>query len=255
MRQILLSLMTAALLLPMPVSAVEDVKPSTEVVANTLNIVGPLEAVKPGADAWLKIDGLTVDEIKQAKKDGLFDLTVFPLTNVRVHASYDWLQDTLELTFRAQSPGEYLVKLHLVRSGKLEIAAAVVAVEGVSPNPQPGPDPKPEPGPLPQGTRLALILWESSAVTVQQANVKEALRKSLAGSNIQFRCLEPDQPSENDWAKPIQEEVARRKVNLPALVVSVLINNTNTDEVFFAGVDPLPASGDAAIAYVKEKLP
>lgn len=252
MRPFVLLLITAAMLLPLPIAADEDVTPRAATAANTLTIVGPEGSVEPGEDAYLKISGLTLDEIKAAKSDGLFDLTVFPLVGVRVHATYDWLNDSLELMFRAESAGEYLCKLHLVREGKLEIAGIVVAVEGDSPNPQPGPDPAP--GPLPQGTRLALILWESRQVTVQQATVKETLRRHLLPSpNIQFRTLDPDQPSENNWADPIKAEVAKRGIALPVLVACVLPSDT-PDSPYFAGVEALPVTGEAAIKLVEEAL-
>lgn len=257
MRPFLLCLLTAALLLPIPIAANEDVTPVAATATNTLEIVGPNGAVKPGEDAWLKIGGLTLDEIKTAKSAGSFDMTVFPLSGVRVHATYDWLNDSLELLFRSEHPGEHLVKLHLVRNGKLEIAGIVVAVEGDSPNPQPGPDPKPEPGPLPPGTRLALILWETKTTTAGQANVKEALRKHLSQSaNIQFRALDPDQPSENNWADPIKLEVAKRALALPVLAAIVLPPESSTSaEPFFAGVEPLPATGEDAIRFIEEALP
>lgn len=132
-----------ATLLPMA-NATDDVTPKSAVAGATLNVIHE-GSVKPGEQAYLKIAGLTLDEIQRAKKDGLFDLTVYPLKDVRVHASYDWLNDQLELVFQAKSPAEYLVKMHLVRDGKLEIAAIVVVVEGDVPLP-PKPDPpKPDP--------------------------------------------------------------------------------------------------------------
>lgn len=120
-------------------------------------------------------------------------------------------------------------------------------------NPQPGPGP--EPGPLPQGERLALILWESSQPTVEQAATKEALRRFLASrpSGPMFRVLDPDQPSENPWAATIKAEVSNRSLSLPVLVACVLPQPTSA-EVFFVGVEPLPATGAEAIAYVEEAL-
>ena len=163
MRRLLLALcMTGLLLAPCAVGS-EDVTPKSAVAGATLAITGPEGSVAPGQDAWLKIDGLTLDEIKAAKSAQLFDLTVFPLKNVRVHATYDWLNDELELMFRAQEPAEYLVKLHLVRDGKLEVAAIVVVVEGDQPDPKPDPDPDPEPDPKPgPGQKWQVMLFHES---------------------------------------------------------------------------------------------
>lgn len=255
MKQIILCLILAAALLPMPPTfGAEDVTPAAIDAGATLNIVGPEGAVLPDEDAWLKISGLTLDEIKKAKADGLFDMTVFPLDGVRVHATYDWLQDTLELMFTAQKPGEYLVKLHLVREGKMEIAAIVVTVEGDQPNPQPGPDP--QPGPIPQGTRLALVLHEASEITPQQATVAEALRRHLAGKpTCLYRLLDKDTPAKNQWTSPYLAQVQAKGLSLPVLVVSVLPDSTNNIAApYFVSVDALPATAEEAIAQVEEAL-
>jgi hypothetical protein len=159
-RQMLLWIILAAVVLPMPpANCAEDVTPSAIDVGATLNIVGPTDAVQPDDDAWLKIDGLTLDEIKSAKAAGMFDMTVFPLTGVRVHATYDWLNETLELMFTAKNPGEYLVKLHLVRDGKMEIAAIVVVVEGDRPNPPLPPDPPTPDPPVPNPTEKWQVMF------------------------------------------------------------------------------------------------
>jgi hypothetical protein len=246
------------LLLSPAAYAVEDVTPATVTAGTTLEIVGPIDAIAPGADAWLKVSGLTLDEIKAAKANGQFDMTVFPLSGVRVHATYDWLNDTLELMFTAEHPGEYLVKLHLLREGKLEIAAIVVAVEGDSPDPfpDPKPDPEPDPSPIPPGPRLALILHESSAITHQQAAVAESLRRYLSQrpadkQQCLYRLLDKDTPTVGNWADPYKAEIARRQIVLPALVLAVL---PTSGDPFFVSVDPLPLTAADAVKLVEEGL-
>lgn len=231
MRQWLMCAILAVALLPPPLVGDEDVTPSSVADNATLTIDGPEKSLQPGEEAWLKISGLTLDEIKTAKKDGLFDLTVFPLNGTRVHATYDWLQDTLELAFEAQASGEYLVKLHLVRDNKLEIATIVVAVEGDKPNPQPGPgpEPQPEPGPSPvSGTRLVLVLAESEAMTWQEAATASSLNRYLVGKpNCLYRMLDPQTPTQGNWGEPYWNSLKANQVELPAMVVAVLPDNVN----------------------------
>jgi hypothetical protein len=255
-RQMLLWIILAAVVLPMPpANCAEDVTPSAIDVGATLNIVGPTDAVQPDDDAWLKIDGLTLDEIKSAKAAGMFDMTVFPLEGVRVHATYDWLNETLELLFTAKNPGDYLVKLHLVRDGRMEIAAIVVAVEGDDrPDPQPGPEP--QPGPVPRGTRLALVLHESSEITPQQAAVTDALRRHLAGnSRCLYRLMDKDTPAQGQWTAPYLEQVQAKGLSLPVWAVSVLADKNNKlSAPYIVFVESLPATAEQAIAKVEEAL-
>ncbi len=178
MRTQIISFLALAILVASTQGA-EDITPRAVGVGDTLSITGPSDPVKVSEGAWLKIEGLTLEEIKQAKKANLFDLTVFPLDDVRVHASYDWLNDNLELSFKAKKPGKYLVKMHLVRNGKLERAATVVKVGGdVPPDPIDPPDPT-------DGPRQVLFIVESSelpSLTRPQQGILSSLtlRKELA---------------------------------------------------------------------------
>jgi len=160
-----------------------DILPDSIDASSTLSVDGPDEPIQVREDAYLLIGGLTLDQIKQAKKDGLFDLTVYPRKGVSVKASYDWLNDLLELRFEARQPGSYLVKLHLVRDGKLEIAATEVFVEGDEPEPDPDPSPDPEPQPTP-GPKKVIIFSESSTRTLNQAKMLSQLRQSNANALI-----------------------------------------------------------------------
>jgi hypothetical protein len=63
------------------------------------------------------------------------------------------------LLFTAKNPGDYLVKLHLVRDGKMEIAALVVVVEGDRPNPPLPPDPPTPDPPVPNPTEKWQVMF------------------------------------------------------------------------------------------------
>ena len=213
-RILLLALLACWLALPVAYGD-EDVTPSSVTAGSTLDIVGPESAIQPSVDVWLTIKGLTLDEIKSARESALFDMTVFPLAGTRVHASYDWLNDTLELMFRAQLTGEYLVKLHLVRDGKLEIAAIVVAVEGDQPDPFPDPDPDPDP-PGPLAKMWVIVVEESKDRTPAQAQIllDPILRKWLTANGHEIRLADRHQP-----AADLTEWIAQAGSALPYLFI------------------------------------
>jgi len=174
------------LLVIVPCHAAEDATdftPQSTTASSTLDIVGPDEAIDPGEEVYLRIQGLTLAEVEEAQDAHLFDLTAFPLGGVKIKASYDWMFRTLDLEFRAKHPGQYLVKLHLVRDGKLEIAAIVVTVDGDAPDPEPDPDPPlpPDPEPEPGGPWQILMFHESS----QLPETPLSQRILLVSSNIQ----------------------------------------------------------------------
>lgn len=242
-----------ALLLTPAVYAVEDVTPATITAGSTLEIVGPTDAIAPGADAWLKVSGLTLDEIKAAKAANQFDMTVFPLTGTRVHATYDWLNDTLELMFRASTPGEYLVKLHLLRDGKLEIAAIVVVVEGDFPDPFPDPKPDPDPSPIPPGPRAVVIISESLDRTPQEVAVETQVRRYLESQGVAFSLIDPTTPTVDNWLAPYLAEVKKRKLALPVLAVTVLPSPTRVEPHFIVA-GSLPGRAAEALTIIQEAL-
>lgn len=144
----------AALLCLLPVYAPgqsSNITPASPTAGATLDLIGPTGPIQPGDEAELRLAGLTLDELQAAQDKGNFDLTAWPLAGLRIRSYYDWMDRKLKLDFRARDPGEYLVKLHLVRDGAQEIAAVVVTVAGEVPPvpPPPKPDPKPTPNPHP----------------------------------------------------------------------------------------------------------
>jgi hypothetical protein len=142
-----------------------DVTPSSTTASSTLRMIGPGEPIEMGEDVNLLIEGLTLKEIEAAqdREDAedikLFDITAFPLRGVKIEAGYDWLFRTLKLEFESKYSGTYLVKMHFVRDGQLEIAAIEIEVKGDKPGPDPPkPDP-PDPDPiLPPLKNLQVIL-------------------------------------------------------------------------------------------------
>ena len=217
------------------------------VPSGALSITGPDGAVKPNEDAWLKIGGLTLDEIKTAKAAGNFDLTVFPLNGVRVHAAYDWLNDRLELMFRASDTGEHLVKLHLVRDGKLEIAAVAVTVTGKEPSPNPPVPPTPPPTP---GDRFVLIVSETKDRTPQEAATLATLRRWLTDQKIQWRIIDPT--TEAEWMRPHAAKLKEAGVKGTALMVFVPASDSHPGA--YLAVEPLPGRSQEAIARIEEAL-
>lgn len=142
----------AALLCLLPVYAPgqsSNITPASPTAGTTLDLIGPTGPIQPGEEAELRLAGLTLDELQAAQDKGNFDLTAWPLAGLRIRSYYDWMDRKLKLDFRARDPGEYLVKLHLVRDGAQEIAAVVVTVAGEVPPVPPPPTPDPQPNPYP----------------------------------------------------------------------------------------------------------
>lgn len=150
----------AAILCLLPVYAPgqsSDITPASPTAGATLDLVGPAGSIQPGEDAELRLAGLTLDELQAAQDRGNFDLTAWPLAGLRLRSYYDWMDRTLKLDFRARDPGEYLVKLHLVRAGAQEIAAVVVTVDGKQ-----EPPPNPPVPPVPPGPRHLVVIEETA---------------------------------------------------------------------------------------------
>lgn len=138
--------------------------------AGQLAINGPAEAAL-GEDVDLVVTGAGLDELIEARRDGRLDLTFWPVEDADLDPGYDWITDAVELEFTADRPGLYLVKLSLVRLGRLETAQIVVSVIGEVPpaNPYPAPGAELrrlvepvtrltiEPG---EAERIAAVYWE-----------------------------------------------------------------------------------------------
>jgi hypothetical protein len=172
----------AALLCLLPAYAPgqsSNITPASATAGATLDLVGPTGSIQPGEDAELRLAGLTLDELQAAQDRGNFDLTAWPLAGLRLRSYYDWMDRKLKLDFRARDPGEYLVKLHLVRNGAQEIAAVVVTVAGEVPPVPPPPDPTPNPYPSPPANwqdAVKPILQTSPSPTYSQAKASTFAR-------------------------------------------------------------------------------
>jgi len=158
-----------------------DITPASATAGSNLDLVNP-GPVEPGEFAFVHIKGLTLAEIEAAMDEDRFDLTTYPLDGVVVKSNYDFLFRRLELMVKADKPGRYLLKLHLIEDGKFKIAATEVIVEGDGDeedgDDEDGPDP-PEPPQPDRGPWQVLFLCESKnqpGMTVQQ----NALLKGLA---------------------------------------------------------------------------
>jgi hypothetical protein len=170
----------AALLCLLPTYAPgqsSNITPASATAGATLDLVGPAGSIQPGEDAELRLAGLTLDELQAAQDQGNFDLTAWPLAGLRLRSYYDWMDRKLKLDFRAARPGEYLVKLHLVRNGAQEIAAVVVTVAGeVPPVPPPTPDPQPNPYPSPPAN------WQAAVKPILQASPSPTYSQAKAAT-------------------------------------------------------------------------
>lgn len=157
-----------------------------------------------------------------------------------------------QVHFPAGQPGEYRVVVDW-NYGQNQFVEHTVVVEGDSPDPFPDPKPDPKPGPIPDGTRVVMVLSESSTRTPSEVEVETSLRRQLASlsSPPHYQLLDPDTPSQGNWADPYKAEVAAKQVALPALVVAVL---PSSGVPVFVGVRPLPETSVEALAFVKEVL-
>jgi hypothetical protein len=159
-----------------------------------------------------------------------------------------------QVRFTAGAAGEYRVVVDW-NFGQNQLVEHVVVVEGDSPNPFPDP----QPGPIPAGTRLALILHESSAINYKQATVAESVRRHLSsrteGIPCLYRFLDKDTPSQGSWLTPYQEVISAKSLALPVLVVSVLPDRSNNLAApFIVSAETLPATSELAIKRIEEAL-
>lgn len=217
----------------------------TATVAAVPTIDGP-DQVDPGKPAWYRVSGIPDGASVAFLPTPLLDTA--PSRIVAGNAMF-WVA----------RPGEYTITALVVDwSAKtfVPVTKQITVGEAVPPVP-PTPDPQPQPTPVPAGTRLVLILSESGDRTPAEAAVQEALRRHLASlpNPPQFRILDPDTPTVGNWGTPYREEIERRKLALPVLVVSVLPDQTNRlDAPYFASVEALPAEADKAITLVEEAI-
>ena len=177
MKRFLPAAIAAALLCLLPAYAPgqsSNITPASPTAGATLDLVGPTGPIQRGEEAELRLAGLTLEELQAAQDRGNFDLTAWPLSGLRLRSYYDWMDRKLKLDFRARDPGEYLVKLHLVRNGAQEIAAVVVTVAGEVPPVPPPPDPTPNPYPTPPAN------WQAAVKPILQTSPSQVYSQAKA---------------------------------------------------------------------------
>jgi hypothetical protein len=271
MRRILITLALAAILLPMPSPAqepaitVQAFGPAEQAAAESITINGPATA-KSGDVVSCTLAGTPPVDLAKPLVDQLDWLVgddrmfVYVAMPKQAMVPLD-VEGTIvfspqgatmrpQIHFGVSDPGEYRLVVDW-NYGQNQLVEHVVTVEGDKPNPFPKPDP--EPGPIPAGTRVVMVLSESSDRTPSEVEVETSLRRQLASllPPPHYQLLDPDTPSVNNWADPYKAEVQAKQVALPALVVAVLPSN---GVPVFVGVKPLPATSAEAFAYVKEVL-
>lgn len=233
-----------------PVFADEDWTPKEIRAGSTLDIHVDGEACEAAEWGFLRISGLTLEEIQEAKAAGKFDVTVFPLQGVQIRASFNWLTDDLEIWFRAANQGEYLVALHLVRDDRLEAAKAVVTVEGEN-----GPDPPDPPPPPISGDRLFLMMLETEEKTPGQETVILAIRKYLESwPKVTYRQADPSQASQAPWISRCLSYLQQQQTSLPALVACVIPEGKSINEAVFLDACSFPGRHQEAVAWAESQL-
>jgi hypothetical protein len=223
-----------------------------------LAINGPTE-VDVGQEVELALSGVTLDELLAAREAGNLDLTVWPAEGVDVDPQYDWLLDRLGIEFEATRPAKYLIKLHLVRDGPLEVAEAVVVVSG---EPQPGPSPDPPVPPVPPdppepGKRFVLVIYETGLtgrMGATQAAVMYGLRLYLETKGHEWRFVDQDLKDSQtgqtpEWLRPYLTLIRERRLDVPVLIVTAPESESIVRSQVAAEL--LPDTAVAAIQIVK----
>lgn len=150
--------------------------------------------------------------------------------------------------FLCEVPGEFRLLVDW-NHGQNQLVEHRLVVGGVVPPVPPPVPPGPDP-PVPPGEKLVLVVWETLDRTHQQAGVVAALRRYLDGRGQTYRVMDPT--TKATWLQPYLAELKRRKVSLPALMVSVL--STAGRDVVFLVVESLPGGSREAIARIEEVL-
>jgi hypothetical protein len=250
---------------------VEGFGPAQAAVAEPISISGPDEA-DAGEVVVFRLVGTPAIDLSQPLVDQLDWLTgedrmyayvAMPghaMTPLDVEGSIVFSPQGAtmrpQLTFGVAEPGEYRLLVDW-NYGQNQLVEHVLVVEGDdSPDPQPGPEPQPQPGPIPKGTRLVLVLAEAQEVTASQAAVVRSLDSYLRTTpSHRYRYLDPDTPTQGEWAAPYKAKVQELGLSLPALLVSVLPDSSNKlSAPHFVYAGELPATAAEALTKLKEVL-
>jgi hypothetical protein len=251
---------------------VEGFGPAQAAVAEPISISGPDKA-DAGEVVVFRLVGTPAIDLSQPLVDQLDWLTgedrMFAYVAMPGHAMTPLdVEGTIvfspqgatmrpQLTFGVADPGEYRLLVDW-NYGQNQLVEHTVVVEGDSPDPfpDPKPDPEPQPGPIPKGTRLVLVLAEAQEVTAAQAAVVRSLDSCLRTTpQHRYRYLDPDTPTQGEWAAPYKAKVQELGLSLPVLLVSVLPDTVNQlSAPYFVHAGELPATAAEALTKVKEVL-
>ena len=164
--------------------------------------------------------------------------------------------------FEASADGSHVVVLAIGTDVKPVVLIVLVEVGGDGPDPDPKPDPDPEPDPRPDpmpppGRRIVIIIERSTPIpTPEQAKVLRDLDrwKEAEGYTPEtYRIADPDLEDWNEkpaeWLQPWLKALQQRGVKHPAIIVDAApFGSVEAYDV----VEPLPATGAAAIETVKK---
>lgn len=160
------------------------------------------------------------------------------------------LKEPFKFAFSTPNPGRYTIHASAfdTKAKRVVDAYAVVAIEGVGPNP---PRPTP-PTPVVVGSKLLVILYESSQDTPQWSAFLTTLRrpdsaaaKYLQEKGHQLLILDKDLMI----AKAYTDLVAKKGVSLPALVILDLKKQASLDG---SVVEASPTTEEAFLEAVRK---
>lgn len=249
---------------------VEGFGPDQAAVAESISITGPDKA-ESGEVVIFRLVGTPAIDLSQPLVDQLEWLTgkdrMFAYVAMPGHAMVPLdVEGTIvfspqgatmrpQVSFGVVDPGEYRLIVDW-NFGQNQLVEAIVTVEGDSPDPFPDPGPDPQPGPVPKGTRLVLVLAEAQEVTAAQAEVVRSLDSYLRTTpSHRYRYLDPDTPTQGEWAAPYKAKVQELGLSLPVLLVSVLPDSSNKlSAPYFVHAGELPETSAEALTEVKEAL-
>lgn len=225
---------------------------STGFAEVTINVqpFPPNAELKPGVSAVLTVDGLEPDQETAWHR--------IPRVEGDLVLSFSDEQGRPVLLFTGSVSGRRTFLLQLGKPGLDELVQCDFAY-GDSPSPGPEPEPEPEPNPTPPppvpGVRIVIGITESGDQTTDQVKVLENLGKYLETKKHRFRFLDPDHKDPRTettptWLVPYLQEVRRRSVDLPALVIVAPRSESGLDGSVLA-VEPLPNSLDKAVDLIK----
>ncbi len=178
--------------------------------AYAIELIGPEEPISIGEIVDFAVGGMTDADLENS------DVTHYPREKVRCKPYLTWGKKPM-IEFSARRTGKYLLKVSVVRDGKIETDERIIVVGGEDDEPDPFPEPEPEPNPE---DMAIVIVSESADRSPTEAILHQQIRNYLKGKSIAWKIADPNTLNQDDeipeWFKNINQKIVTS--TLPVIV-------------------------------------